>query len=914
MNKQLATIFVLLLVHVTAASGDDTDIYLRDAAGVVGTDVRVELDYGPELLAPLCLYGESCREVNGEGDCAEAVCFTTSAYQRLKAEAGGSVSQYDALVAAATSAVSDSRFAGIHLVLRVLGAADKAIADALDIQSPSGDAIACQESFTLTLGVEDLRDPVQLEEELNRAFREMLAASETLLSTAVPLNMFNHTALLDRVYVSLFQADYSQNWMGNLKKYKWREQVGDSRPGEVVDASEPALLAFEASGDDRGRIAFDALSYWTEAASLPAIDGSLAPVAVDGRVVTRGGAGQKVSGFVEDSRRRIGDTNAGQLGVSTRQVFVEPVVHVNGIATAFDDFDADGDTLRLPDFKTLLGDATMSDARALELIRWGRGQDTGRPSASARDWILAESLHSRALAVNYGSAELTGYGPDNPNIHLFFGTGDGLFHILEDTTATGVESGRERFAFYPRELLGNLAARTDATQSSLTLRYGVDGAPVALVVDNNSDGNLVATGQAPLGGDEVYVYFGLRRGGSSYYALDVSNPRETPTLKWKISPTVGGDFDELGLSFSVPVVGKVNYHGVPRDVLIFTAGYHGGWDATRTVRVGKDGGAGPDFPVGTAIYIVDARTGALIWKAVKGSGTATASKFQHPELIDSMPSSVAALRNANNVIHRLYVGDSGGVVWRVDLPELDLDERAQKWFVSKVAELGNDGQTVESDRRFFHAPDIVHSFDSVGDFDGLVISSGDRAHPNETQVTNYHFYIKDRKIISGDTSVLLRRPLNVADTPGATDLPDQTDCQQAAEPACVSSLTHGWKIKLARAGEKGLSTALVDGGRVFMSTFVPAVPEQSCNPGLGQGYVYVVNLEDGSATDSDRIYSVGPGIPSAATVLGDKVLLPGWGINPMGPASVSSCRGKFCNSLSERLYRLYWREPGVDVL
>ncbi|MEH6593734.1 MAG: hypothetical protein V7746_25930, partial [Halioglobus sp.] len=504
MNKQLASILVLFLVHVTGASGDDTDIYLHDAAGTVGTDVRVTLDYGPQLLAPLCLYGESCRVVNGQGGCPEGICFTRSAYQLLGADAGGSVSQYDAFVAAATSAVSNSRFAGIHLVLRVSGGAGKDIVDALDIQSPSGDATACRKSFSITLGNEDLRDPVQLEQVLHRAFSEMLAASETVLSTSVPVNMFNHTALLDRVYVSLFQADYSQNWMGNLKKYKWREQAGDSRLGEAVDASDPPLLAFEVNGDERGRVAFDALSYWTEAARLPAIDASLAPVAVDGRVVTRGGAGQKISGFVEGSGHHIGDTNAGQPGVNTRQVFVEPASQVNGIATDFDDFDADGDTLGLPDFKSLLGDSTMSDARALELIRWGRGQDPGRHSAYARDWILAESLHSRPLAVNYGSAGLTGYGPDNPNIHLFFGTGDGLFHILEDTTAAGDESGRERFAFYPRELLGNLAARTDATQSSLAMRYGVDGAPVALVVDNNGDGNLVATGQAPLGGDEVY--------------------------------------------------------------------------------------------------------------------------------------------------------------------------------------------------------------------------------------------------------------------------------------------------------------------------------------------------------------------------------------------------------------------------
>ena len=179
---------------------------------------------------------------------------------------------------------------------------------------------------------------------------------------------------------------------------------------------------------------------------------------------------------------------------------------------------------------------------------------------------------------------------------------------------------------------------------------------------------------------------------------------------------------------------------------------------------GKDLNSNPDN-VGAAIYIVDALNGDLLWKATQGSGAPTNTEVQHPDLVDSIPSDITPVENISGIIERLYVGDTGGAVWRVDIPALVSDVRASTWFISKLAELGNDGSTAASDRRFFHAPDVVETFDEVGNFDGVIISSGDRAHPNETAVTNYHFYLKDRKISNGDLTVLARTPIVLADMP-----------------------------------------------------------------------------------------------------------------------------------------------------
>ena len=88
------------------------------------------------------------------------------------------------------------------------------------------------------------------------------------------------------------------------------------------------------------------------------------------------------------------------------------------------------------------------------------------------------------------------------------------------------------------------------------------------------------------------------------------------------------------------MVGRVKFEQSARDVLIFGAGYHGGWNEAGTARIGKDLGA-EDDPVGNAIYIVDARTGDLVWKAVRGTtGSSSNRHYEHAALVDSIPNPI----------------------------------------------------------------------------------------------------------------------------------------------------------------------------------------------------------------------------------------------------------------------------------
>jgi len=779
-------------------------------------------------------------------------------------------------------------------------------------------------------------EPVDLERQLTEALLGVTPASRSFTPAAFAADEFRQGQSLGNLFVPLFQPAGGINWPGNLKKLKLLDASAGGGlggpPGRetvvnaIVDArGDPG---FELSGSNRGRIRFDALTYWTDPGTLPPGDGVVVPENADGRAVARGGAGQKIDGLVSYGGAAggtvqyfIGDTNADTpvAGYPPRQLFYEPE-----FAGDFKAFDANAVTLQ--DVQALLDPrGELTGEQVLELIRWGRGQDIDNGSAAARHWLLGAILHSRPVALNYGATP--GYSASNPNIRLLLGSGDGLFRIIENTDAAGNETGREVFAFYPRELLGNIRLYRENSLPAQRMPYGADGVPVALALDRNGDGTLDHSA-----GDKAYVYFGLRRGGYSYYALDVSNPAATPSLAWKISRTTGGSFDELGLTFSTPVVGKVNYAGTALDVLVFAGGYDGGWNPGYTSRRGKDLDASDDT-AGNAVYIVNARSGELVWKAVQGAtGSSSNTHYEHAGLVDSIPSAVAALQSPGGYIHRLYVADSGGAVWRVDLPPAAGDagdHRKENWFITKLADLGSDaaeaGGTSANDLRFFHAPEVIRTFDAAGALDGVLLQSGDRANPNDTVVEDHLFYIKDRETLTGSTVV---RAENESANPRGryvfTDLLDQTACIAGTESLATAGETiacreqavpKGWKINYQRPGEKGLSTPLTDAGRVFATTFTPG-DSGACPPQEGQGHVYVVQLEDGTAVaNNQRIYDIGAGVPAAPVQVGSAILVPGGGIDLYDlDGDGTRDTSKLLPSQAETLYRIYWREPGIDPL
>ncbi|MGH9895815.1 MAG: hypothetical protein ACREA0_28280, partial [bacterium] len=322
-------------------------------------------------------------------------------------------------------------------------------------------------------------------------------------------------------------------------------------------------------------------------------------------------------------------------------------------------------------------------------------------------------------------------------------------------------------------------------------------------------------------------------------------------------------FGELAQTWSVPVVAKINT-GADRYVLVFGGGYSGD-DAGDNVpdldkvppSFGKDAAnrppkdvPGTDDDEGNAIYVVDAETGELIWKAT-GGGTgfdSGAKAYRHPDMVDSIPSELAAVdTNGNGLIDRIYFGDTGGVVWRADAtgksgspPSVaaELGTEISQWTVTPLLDAGRHFDS-NADRRFFNRPDVVLSRDSTGGFDAVLIGSGDREHPLGTSVQNSFYMIKDRFTLSGVPPSTTTTPDNLADL--TSDCVSNASCDATTQ----ANLANGWFFHLQGSGEKNLASALTLGGKVFFTSFSPSPPAGGvCGLSEGMGKLYAVALQD----------------------------------------------------------------------
>ncbi len=655
--------------------------------------------------------------------------------------------------------------------------------------------------------------------------RSILSESSTFVSASVPVNVFNRAEIYDNLFIALFSVDSTgaPNWPGNLKKLKIAENVIDGVPTlQLVDAlSNPAVAS-------DGKIRFDALTLWTDPLTLPAPPATPATeeeafmvAGKDGRFVTRGGAGQQIPAASLTSPPIIlGGTD---LVDSDRRILLEPTS-----GTTLQELEVDLDTAALLLLEMGLG---LVD-EVVDVLKWlfGLDPDTG----DVRDWTLGDAVHSRPTPINYGA--LGSYSVANPDIRILMGGNDGLLHMFRNTLSTSVESGVEDWAFLPRSALSILPRLSDNTIGVPAHPYALDGEVVIHTEDLNSDGTLDASA-----GDKVYAFIGQRRGGQNYYALDISDP-DAPSLLWTIEGG-SGDFSELALTFSTPQVIKVQYGaGNIKTALLFGGGYNGGWDTGTGLRVGKDLNSSPDTPDdGNAIFMVDAETGALIWKVNYAAlPAATSTTYSVSEMIDSIPSATQTLDTNDDGYHdRAYVGDSGGSVWRIDFPRSTVtDNRATAWQAVQLAKL--DDVSGSGDRRFFHRPDIVNTYIAGTPVDVVIIGSGDRAHPSETDTNNWVYAIKDY-----NTQTLPDPATWVALQP--SDLGDVTsDCLTSA--ACTANLTKGWRMQLTQPGEKMLSSAVTVRGSVFFTTYLPAGEAASgaCSPSIGGGRAYNVSLFDGS--------------------------------------------------------------------
>ena len=574
-------------------------------------------------------------------------------------------------------------------------------------------------------------------------------------------------------------------------------------------------------------------------------------------------------------------------------------------------------------------EALRKHTECVEFMEWTLGRDVdnedgdknadGAEKTDDTRFLFSDVLHARPVVATYdrvvqadGSVKFTD--------RVLVATNAGGLHFIDG------DSGDEKWAFLPNTLLARQPElRANATLSLETGErhsYGLDATPVVRVDDRNNDGRIQA-GACPAGsartdcGDKVHVYLAMRRGGNAIYALDISDPDAAPKFLWridgadnsaagKVSGVGKGNFSRMGQTFSEPALARINTSTGRQTVLIFGGGYDGNLDSDKPAKAGakqpgRNFGLEAGLPnTGNAIYVVNADTGDLIFwighaagsaprGATLSSISASGADIEVPDMFYAIASTVNVFdSNADGLADRLYVGDTAGNVWRVDLgADIVFNGTGAKpqgaTVVGRFANLSTEG-TLADERRIFYRPAVAQVRDTRfsnaerGEYDYVVVGTGNRANPLATGTDDRLYALRDVQLgpmsddnndgVANDYPKTL--PTTAGGTSGASTVPlgngdlvrinanlttglgNNTNTGTATEKSA-----EGWYLDLrtagtnvgpaARPGEKALAPPLVLAGNILFSTYIPVDATDPCSIAVGNGRAYNLGVLTGRA-------------------------------------------------------------------
>ncbi len=423
---------------------------------------------------------------------------------------------------------------------------------------------------------------------------------------------------------------------------------------------------------------------------------------------------------------------------------------------------------------------------------------------------IEDPLHSQPVVINYAPAKDSTSSADSV---VFMSTNSGYLHAFK----ADKNNFKEYFSYVPKELLPNLAKYANSPPVRKDQLYGLDGKISYLFKDVDKNGEV-----NPAAGDQVILFVGMRRGGRNYYALDVTD-RENPIYLWQIN---GGDSDfaRLGQSWSKVTPAKVPWGTGHKLVLFFAGGYDDTEDDSNVPNPNQ---------LGNALYMVDAITGKVLWKASK-----TGHNFNHPEMNASIPNDIQLIDyNGDNLTDFFYVADVAGRIWRFDINTTNTNAND---FVSGGIIFDANGDSGNSIyKRFYNNPSISYFKEENGTgFLTIAIGTGFRASPLSASQEDAFYILKDYNILTKPSSYDAATPADLAVYSVQTNSTSNTS---------DASLSLGWKMPLPGTSEKVLTSALTTHGRIIFTTFSPKVASNpgSCSADVGTTRTYTLYFQGG---------------------------------------------------------------------
>lgn len=649
--------------------------------------------------------------------------------------------------------------------------------------------------------------------ELVGAFSSILnSISKNASSFSAPTYTVDENTMLshsDDVYIPMFDIDNKPRWVGNLKKFKRKEytQTDGTVISKIVDTNNSPALTAEGEFNDTS------YDLWGNAAS--------------GKDVATGGAASQLP--EPDLRKLYTDVSTTSSVLTASDNLLTAANTLITVGKLYQDNDGDvghgnNTTTGCDPDSTDATTYTPCVTLRTKLMNFVRGKD----SAGQARQFMGDMLNTKPVVVDYGTKQL-----------IFAGTNEGYLHAID------VDTGVEQWAFMPISLLKNTETFYENVPSKNHV-YGLDGALTVWTYDKNSDGVIKSSD-----GDKRVLFFGLRRGGKAYYALDITNA-DAPVVLWKKENVAGvndGVWDELGETWSKPTLATMrigtNSSNALKNVLVFGGGY----DAAKDEEVVANRTADQ---LGNDVFIVDALSGDLVWSLQHD--VYNDSTVSNP-IKNSIPGDIRVLdMDRNGALDRLYFADTGGNLWRVDMDHdlRDTDEDMYTYGdakLTKIAALGADGNNGTDIRKFFYEPDVA-----LLEYNGAVrmtiaLGSGYRTHPLNTNI-NDRFYVLNEPNVYNE-------PPETFTTITNSELVNRTTLSTTDN--LLTGTYKGWYYEFPNTGEKVLASAVTFLNKIVFTTFAPvdkngiAGSGDPCDTPPNSARAYLLDLFSGHAVaDLDR--------------------------------------------------------------
>ncbi len=550
-----------------------------------------------------------------------------------------------------------------------------------------------------------------------------------------------------------------------------------------------------------------------------------------------------------------------------------------------------------------------------------------------RPWLLGDIFHSnplvigeprsfipepsyRAFATSLATRDKVIYaGANDGFLHAFHGGEMDLSPPPNTNPTYDRGTGTELFGFMPWPVRRNI--RNLPRDSGTRDYYYVDGSPAA--ADVWIHGNATQTTKVADGSEwHTVVAGGLRQGGKSYYAIDVSDPSSAgyPQYLWEFPQegAAASTTNYVGQTWGTPILTKVKVviSGVAyeRWVAIVTGGYDPTGDPNDPVNYNANATAG------RSIFIIDMKTGGILAEKKFAPTPTTDPQSLMRYAIPSTPSVLDL--DGDEFADVIYVGDLGGNVWKwvvtydpvhdnygtdpinstgsVDQPNWDFS----LFFTAKPtagSSLGVTIGTVNYYKSIFFPPAATYRNGELW----LTFATGERANlkkPGDASSTseNNRFY----SVIDADA----------LDRTGPHAAMDESTLYDSTDNGACASLSGftGYYFR-ARDGEKFVTNVDIFAYQVIAASYTPT--DTSGNPCSSAGtatlYVFRVYCGEGFFGGTDaaaRRLDLGAGMPTDPRIT----------VSPTGTrVIVTQQDGEIENGLGppidpEKLGQLYWRE------